>query len=229
MVHLDLGLFFRTLLDFPNFGCKLRRLRRSSISRRLLQILDSPEKYLSGHRRVTVVCRGCLFIYYSVLKLMNNFAILGPNNLLNRSFRKPARKLVRETIDRNWFRNAYKLSNRHYIVVNTGGSLVGFALINRNHRNQRGDVRIRLIGTNKGRGIGRLLMERIIANARARGLKTVTLEAVPEARGFYNKLGFRPIGIGSNMRFNIQRSPSRPSPRRSSLSPRTSPPKRARR
>jgi len=145
---------------------------------------------------------------------MNNLAILGPNNLLNKSLRKHARRLVRETIDRNWFRNAYKFSNRHYTVTNTNGQLVGFALVNKNHRNQRGDMRIRLIGTNKARGIGKLLMERIINNARARGLKTVTLESVPEARGFYNKMGFRPIGIGRNMRFNIQRSPSRPSLKR---------------
>jgi len=145
---------------------------------------------------------------------MNNLAILGPNKLLNKSLRHNARKLVRETINRNWFRDAYKFSSRHYTVTNTTGKLVGFALINKNHRNQKGDVRIRLIGTNKGRGIGRVLMERIIDNARARGLKTVTLESVPEARAFYNKMGFRPIGIGSNMRFNIQRSPSRQSLKR---------------
>lgn len=153
---------------------------------------------------------------------MNNLAVLGPNKLLNKSLRKNARRLVRKTIDRNWFREAYKVSNRHYTVTNTNGKLVGFALINKNHRNQKGDVRIRLIGTNKGRGIGRVLMERIIDNARQRGLKTVTLESVPEARAFYNKMGFRPIGIGSNMRFNIQRSPSRPSLKRPSSSPASS-------
>jgi len=136
---------------------------------------------------------------------MNNLAILGPNRLLNKSLRKNARRLVRTTINRNWFRDAYKFSNRHYTVTNTNGQLVGFALINKNQRNQKGDVRIRLIGTNKGRGIGRALMERIINNARNRGLKTITLESVPEARAFYNKMGFIPIGIGSNMRFNIQR------------------------
>ena len=153
---------------------------------------------------------------------MNNLAILGPNKLLNKSLRRDARRLVRETINRNWFREAYKVSNRHYTVTNTNGQLVGFALINKNQRNQKGDVRIRLIGTNKGRGIGRVLMERIIDNARQRGLKTVTLESVPEARAFYNKMGFRPIGIGSNMRFNIQRSPSRPSPKRRASSPASS-------
>ena len=140
----------------------------------------------------------------SILKLMNNFAILGPNKLLDKSLRKNARRLVRETINKNWFKNAYKFSNRHYTVTNTNGQLVGFALINKNHRNLKGDMRIRLIGTNKGKGIGKLLMTRIINNARNRGLKTITLESVPEARGFYNKMGFRPIGIGSNMRFNIQ-------------------------
>jgi len=149
---------------------------------------------------------------------MNNLAILGPNRLLNKSLRKNARRLVKTTINKNWFKEAYKFSNRHYTVVNTNGKLVGFALVNKNHRNQKGDMRIRLIGTNKGKGIGRMLMERIIANARNRGLKTVTLESVPEARAFYNKMGFRPIGIGSNMRFNIQRSPSRPSLKRPSSS-----------
>ena len=153
---------------------------------------------------------------------MNNLAILGPNRLLNKSLRKNARRLVRETINRNWFKEAYKFSSRHYTVTNTTGQLVGFALINKNHRNQRGDVRIRLIGTNKGKGIGRVLMERIIDNARNRGLKTVTLESVPEARAFYNKMGFRPIGIGSNMRFNIQRSPSRRSLKRPASSPASS-------
>lgn len=163
----------------------------------------------------------------SPLKLMNNYAILGPNKILEKSLRKSARRLVRETIDRNWFRNAYKVTNRHYVVINTNGKLAGFALINRNHKNQRGDVRIRLIGTNKGRGIGRLLMERILNNARERGLKTVTLESVPEARGFYNRMGFLPIGIGSNMRYYLtpskRKSPSRPSPTRPASSPRSLP------
>ena len=154
---------------------------------------------------------------------MNNFAILGPNKLLNKSLRKNARRLVTETVNNNWFRNAYTVSNRHYTVINGHGKLVGFALVNKNHRNQKGDMRIRLIGTNKGKGIGRLLMERIIDNARQRGLKTVTLESVPTARGFYNKLGFRPIGIGNNMRFNIQRSPSRPSLKRRASSVGSSP------
>lgn len=153
---------------------------------------------------------------------MNNYAILGPNKVLNKSLKKRARELVHETINRNWFRDAYKMSNRDYGVFNTEGLLVGFALINKNHKNLRGDMRIRLIGTNKGRGIGRLLMEHILNNAKGRGLKTVTLESVPEARGFYTKIGFLPIGIGNNMRFYLKpsrrKSPSRPSPARPAVS-----------
>lgn len=148
---------------------------------------------------------------------MNNFAILGPNKLLNKSFRRYARGLVRETVNKNWFKNAYKISNRHYIVIDTEGELVGFALVNKNQKNLKGDMRIRLIGANKGRGIGRFLMTRIINNARKRGLKTITLESVPEARGFYNKIGFRPIGIGNNMRYyisNTRTPPSHPTPKK---------------
>ena len=153
----------------------------------------------------------------SQLKLMNNYAVYGPNKLLNNSTKRNARALVKNTINKNWFSNAYKLSNRHYIVMNTNGKLVGFALVNANHKNQKGNMRIRLIGTNKGKGIGRMLIEQILNNARGRGLKTVTLESVPEARGFYNKIGFLPIGIGNNMRYYLtpliskRRSPSRPS------------------
>lgn len=149
---------------------------------------------------------------------MNNFAILGPDKILDRSFRRGAWKFVRKTVNKNWFKDVYKVSNRHYAVINTSGNMVGFAFINRNHKNLKGDLRIKLIGTNKGRGIGKVLMERIINNAKDRGLKTVTLESVPEARGFYNKIGFRPIGIGNNMRFNIKRSPSRQSLKRPSSS-----------
>lgn len=136
---------------------------------------------------------------------MNNYAILGPGKFLNKSFRKIARSLVRETIDRQWFKNAYKIANRNYAMFNTNGELIGFALINQNHKNQRGDMRVRLIGTKQGKGYGRILMQQIINNARNRGLKTVTLESVPEARGFYYKMGFVSIGIGNNMRYYINR------------------------
>lgn len=152
-----------------------------------------------------------------------NYAVVGPSTLLNNSTRMRARKLVRRTVNRSWFNNAYQASNRHYIVVNTRGKLVGFALV---EPNKSTDMRIQLIGAKQGRGIGRLLMEQILNNARNRGLKTVTLESVNEARGFYNKMGFTRFGLGNNMRYYLtlnKRTPSSRTPARASAS-RTAPP-----
>jgi len=149
---------------------------------------------------------------------MNNYAILGPNTLLNDSTRRRARKLVRKTVNRNWFNNAYQASNRHYIVMNTRGKLMGFALVD---PNKGTDMRIHLIGTKQGLGIGRMLMQQILNNARNRGLKTVTLESVNEARGFYNKMGFTRFGLGNNMRYYLfanRRTPSSRTPARASAS-----------
>ena len=154
---------------------------------------------------------------------MNNYAILGPGTLLDNSTRRRARKLVRETVNRNWFNNAYQASNRHYIVMNTRGKLVGFALV---ESNKSTDMRIQLIGAKKKLGIGRMLMQQILNNARNRGLKTVTLESVNEARGFYNRMGFTRFGLGNNMRYYLspnKQTPSSRTPARASAS-RTAPP-----
>jgi ribosomal protein S18 acetylase RimI-like enzyme len=48
----------------------------------------------------------------------------------------------------------------------------------------------------RGRGVGRALMETVIAGARARGYETVrlgTLEEMTAAQGLYRSLGFRPV------------------------------------
>jgi ribosomal protein S18 acetylase RimI-like enzyme len=64
-------------------------------------------------------------------------------------------------------------------------------------------MKLRLIGTVQGRGIGSALVHQIINNARNRGIKTITLETVPEARGFYNKIGFKPTARRNILRYNI--------------------------
>lgn len=48
----------------------------------------------------------------------------------------------------------------------------------------------------RGQGVGRALMETLIAGARARGYRTIrlgTLEEMTAAQGLYHSLGFRPI------------------------------------
>lgn len=48
----------------------------------------------------------------------------------------------------------------------------------------------------RGRGVGRALMERVVAEARARGCETLrlgTLHDMAEAQALYRSLGFRPI------------------------------------
>ena len=131
---------------------------------------------------------------------MANYGIYGPNNIMNNSLKNNAWALVANTINRNWFNSRYRKSHRQYIVMNTNGKLVGFALIG---RNKGTDMKLRLIGTVQGRGIGSTLVRQIIANARARGLKTITLETVPEARGFYNKMGFKATSKRNILRYNI--------------------------
>ena len=132
---------------------------------------------------------------------MNNYAIYGPNNIMNNSLKNNAWKLVSATINRNWFNNRYRKSHRQYFVMNTNGALVGFALVS---RNKGTNMKLRLIGAAPGRGIGSALVRQIIANARRRGLKTITLETVPEARGFYNKMGFKETNKKNILRYNIK-------------------------
>lgn len=139
---------------------------------------------------------------------------MGPNTLLNWSYRNNAWQLAQNTINENWFKNSYNKSTRHYIMVR-GSELIGFALMG-NNKNK--DVKIRLISTKSGHGFGRNLMERIINNARNRNLSTISLYSVPEARGFYLKLGFVPIGK-SKMRYYLSSrkklaSPASKTPRR---------------
>jgi predicted GNAT family N-acyltransferase len=46
----------------------------------------------------------------------------------------------------------------------------------------------------RGRGVGRALMEAVLAEARRRGLRRLALNAQTPARGFYRRFGFRQEG-----------------------------------
>ena len=123
----------------------------------------------------------------------NNYAIIGPGGATNNSVRKNAKRLIRKTVGRGYFRQTWKNRNQtqNYAIWNTSGTMVGFALIKKSGN----ELDISLIGAQPGKGIGSRLMKQIIQNARNRGIKRITLDSVPSAAEFYIKYGFLPIKI----------------------------------
>lgn len=118
----------------------------------------------------------------------SNYAILGPGGATNNSVRKTAKHIVTKTVNKGYFRYAWKHRNQkqNYAIVNSQGEMVGFALIK-----QHGDrLEIALIGAKQGKGIGSRLLTQIISNAKDRGISLITLDSVPEAAPFYKKFGF---------------------------------------
>ena len=54
--------------------------------------------------------------------------------------------------------------------------------------------RMAVVAPWRGRGVGAALLEALIARARARGLARLVLNAQTQARGFYARFGFAPVG-----------------------------------
>jgi GNAT superfamily N-acetyltransferase len=149
--------------------------------------------------------------------------------------------------NRPQFTSFLKTRHRNYILKNRG-TLKGFAILAKPRTN--GSWVLDLIGTSAepGKGYGKALMNRITANAARKGAGLVFIhDPVGPARGFYKKLGATSVtkqlsNMTSLMRLptgakrqrspsptsrrqatpNRQRSPSRPSPKRPSFSPRSS-------
>lgn len=119
---------------------------------------------------------------------MANTAIYGPNRTLNNSLTGRVLNLTRRTVNENFVLNVLKNMNtrgsKNYVVLNENGRLLGFSII----RNKNTTMHLNLIGANKG--YGRQLMERMIQNARRRGIKKIVLFSVPHAVNFYRKFGF---------------------------------------
>ena len=96
---------------------------------------------------------------------MNNIAIIGPGGgALNISMKRPARNLVKATVNRKYFKNIWvkRSKNYNYAAFNAEkGNMVGFALL----KNKNKNLEISLIGATPGKGIGKLLIERIKENA----------------------------------------------------------------
>jgi GNAT superfamily N-acetyltransferase len=174
-----------------------------------------------------------------------NYAVLGPGGALtNNSAKNNARHLVKNTVLNSYFNGEWRNRNRsqNYSVWNTNGKMVGFALMQQ--KKVPKSKKIMLIGTSQGRGIGRILMNRIVNNARNNKYKHIVLNSVTTAEAFYKKFGFQVVNKNNNhiyMVLNLSHSPpikrvspprrASPSPpRRASPSPNRkspSPPRRA--
>jgi N-acetylglutamate synthase-like GNAT family acetyltransferase len=119
-----------------------------------------------------------------------SYSIIGPGGATNNSLRKRARRLATGITD-EFFNHEWNRRNqsRNYSVVNTKGKMVAFALI----EVKKPTMKIHLIAAKPGLGIGKLLMQKIITNAKRRRLQVIFFDSVPSAVGFYKKLGFVPV------------------------------------
>ena len=138
---------------------------------------------------------------------------------------------------REHFESYFQNRGRNYITVNSSGNVTGFAILGPNIKGKK--VKVHLIGAKPGMGYGRVLMEQIAANARARGLRRVVInDPVNNARNFYRRLGYTndPIRVNKygrvkntmsmKLRVNKRKRSSPRSPRAPSASPPTSPPRK---
>ena len=136
------------------------------------------------------------------------YAIIGPGGATNNSMKKNARKLVKGTVIKSYFVNSWNARNQsqNYAAWNTSGKMVGFALV----KKKGTELEISLIGAKQGKGIGSQMMEKIIDDAKARGITSITLDSVPSALGFYVKYGFLLTAFNDehiHMKLNLKRKP----------------------
>lgn len=87
---------------------------------------------------------------------------------------------------------------------------VGSALLTSFDVDQNGDVQsahlnvVQTVEKYRGKGIGRAVVEAAIDHARKRGIKTIELDSVEDAVGFYKKLGFEEVENGNGrMRMDL--------------------------
>ena len=101
---------------------------------------------------------------------------------------------------RQWLANH---SPRHPVIVaETNGEIVGWGSLNvfnpREAYRFVADFSVYIERTWRGRGVGRVLLEKLIELARAHGFHKMVLSAFPfNAHGMalYEKLGFRTVGV----------------------------------
>ena len=124
--------------------------------------------------------------------------IRGPGNTVNQ--KKAKQLLPSENITlHSALKFAFKSPrNRNYAVYNNG-NFVGFALLTPNNKT----LNLNLIATKPKRGYGKVLMNKIKANARANGFHHINLYAVNNAVEFYTKQNFKKVPFSQTFRFNL--------------------------
>jgi GNAT superfamily N-acetyltransferase len=116
------------------------------------------------------------------------------NSVKNRAFRY-VRNILSEP-KRNEFEWYFGKRGRNYATMGPRGKLTGFAILGPNRPS--GTVRLYLVGSKPGRGVGGVLMQQIENNARQRGVRKIRImDPVNNARGFYQHLGFGPASRGT--------------------------------
>jgi N-acetylglutamate synthase-like GNAT family acetyltransferase len=61
------------------------------------------------------------------------------------------------------------------------------------------------IATTQKKGVGRLLMNRIKNDAKKAGYKTLRVNSIPNAVGFYKKMGFNVTNVNTNNTFAMKK------------------------
>jgi len=123
--------------------------------------------------------------------------------------RNDAYRIFRNSIGTGYryFLNQVQNSNRNYFIWNNNTKQVlgaAFVYLPKN----KGMVQLSLIGTKKGQGYGKQIMNAIYNNAKKEGYKGVkATNVVLQAEGFYQKMGLKYNGLHSYS-WSRQRTPS---------------------
>jgi GNAT superfamily N-acetyltransferase len=90
-----------------------------------------------------------------------------------------------------------KLSHKNWVAVSkNNGSIQGFAVVHNTANGQNRNLNV--LATRSGQGTGRMLMNRIIANAKKNG-KNLHLTSVKTAVPFYTLFGFKGNSNGNRL------------------------------
>jgi predicted GNAT family N-acyltransferase len=83
---------------------------------------------------------------------------------------------------------------QHFIAADTNGHVLAAARL-RPYEEQTGKIeRVAVLADHRGKGLGKIIMEKIEETARHKGFRYVKLNAQISAQEFYEKLGYTAVG-----------------------------------